>query len=140
VNAIVVDASVVVAWCFNDDASGVADETLRRLGDAERWMPSLLPIELANTLALAEKKKRATRQEIRVFFEDFESVGIEVDPEASAHAFHEIYGLCREYELTAYDAVYLELALRKGAALATLDLDLRRAAVQAGVSVVGVKK
>lgn len=137
---IVLDASIVIAWCFDDDATGIADETIDRMKNAERWIPSLLQIEVTNTLSRIERKKQTTRRVVREFLGDFESMELEVDHEAGMRAFQEIYGLCQEFGLTAYDAVYLELAMRKGAVLATLDQELRRAAVKAGVPVVTAPK
>lgn len=134
--AIVIDASVALSWCFLDDRSGVANEAFLKLDGRARWVPTVFSFEVANLLVQAEKKNRVLRQEARLFVEKLESYELETDPESTAYALHDTHALAREYGLTAYDAAYLELALRKGAILATLDMELRRAAVKAGVPVI----
>jgi predicted nucleic acid-binding protein len=138
VNAIVLDASIILAWCFRDDATGVADAAFRQLKISKRWAPSLLFLEVANLLALSERKKRISPADAQWFVEKLSAYDLVVDSETSERALHETRSLAREYGLTAYDAAYLELAVRKGAVLATLDQDLRRAAVKAGVPVIRV--
>src|SRR5206468_299434 len=95
--------------------------------------PDLWSLEIANLLALAERKKRITVADTTAFIELLDSISLSVDPEMSQRALGEILGLSRSHGLTAYDAAYLELAMRLGVPLATRDEVLRKAAKKAGV-------
>jgi predicted nucleic acid-binding protein len=88
-------------------------------------------------MALAERKKRITPAEIAEFIGELSKLEIEVDTESPARAFDHLLPLCRTHQLTSYDAVYLELAIRRRLPLASLDNNLRRGAKALGVELLG---
>ena len=101
--------------------------------DAKALVPMTWGLEVANVIAKAEEKALVTEARSGAFLEMLEDVDIEVDTATFAHALSDTLQLARRYRLSAYDASYLELALRTGLPLATLDEDLQKAARKAGV-------
>jgi len=91
-------------------------------------------VEIANSLLMAIPRGRISAEKAARFFQDLLALPIHVEPENGQNAFIGVFALATQYRLTAYDAAYLDLAIREGLALATLDEDLRRAASLAGVS------
>ena len=88
---------------------------------------------MANVIAKAEARALVTEARSEAFLEMLEEIEIEVDAATFAHALSDTLQLARRYKPSAYDAPYLELALRTGLPLATLDEDLQKAAKKAGV-------
>ena len=131
----VLDASVALAWCFEDETTTAARQILARLTAEAASVPATWPIEVANVLALAERRRRITPADSAEFIAKLEDVAILVDEETSSRAFGRVLDLAREERLTAYDAAYLELAMRLGVPLASKDADLCNAAQRLGVSV-----
>jgi predicted nucleic acid-binding protein len=131
----VLDASVTLAWCFEDEASPYAEAVLEKLAPGAAVVPSIWPLEVANALLVAERRKRLTRAKVTRFLQVLRSLPIVVDSEGGARALDTVLDLARAHGLSVYDAGYLELALRDGLPLATLDERLKRAARQAGVEV-----
>jgi predicted nucleic acid-binding protein len=131
----VLDASVALAWCFEDENTPSARQILARLRAEAASVPATWPIEVANVLALAERRRRITPADSAEFIAKLEDVAILVDGETSSRAFGRVLDLAREERLTAYDAAYLELAMRLGVPLASKDADLCDAAQRLGVSV-----
>ena len=131
----VLDASVALAWCFEDENTPSARQILARLRAEAASVPATWPIEVANVLALAERRRRITPADSAEFIAKLEDVAILVDEETSSRAFGRVLDLAREERLTAYDAAYLELAMRLGVPLASKDADLCNAAQRLGVSV-----
>jgi predicted nucleic acid-binding protein len=84
---------------------------------------------------MAERRKRATQADVTEALHVVLSLPIEIDRDTTRYVAGETAGLARQYALTIYDAAYLELAMRRGAALATSDAELARAAKKAGVAV-----
>jgi predicted nucleic acid-binding protein len=132
-NRFVLDCSVAMAWCFEDEADVLADAALRALADHEARVPGLWPLEVANVLALAERRGRLSGTDLGLFLARLGRLPIRVDAATAEHALGESLTLARTHRLTAYDAAYLELALREGLPLVTLDSALREAAERAGV-------
>jgi predicted nucleic acid-binding protein len=132
----VLDASVTLAWCFEDAASPVAERALDGLdsGD-EAIVPSLWRLELANVLVMAERRKRLNEADSARFLTLLEGLPIHISPDHGDA--QSILTLARSHGLTAYDACYLDLALRTGLPLATLSAQLAEAASRAGVLVMG---
>jgi len=133
----VLDSSVALSWCFDDEATEETREVLRQLHRDNAIAPSLLPLEIANVLALAERRQRISRSHVAEFVELVDTLAIEIDDQTSARALHDVLDLARGEQLTAYDASYLELALRLGLPLASTDAALRRAAARLGVGLLG---
>jgi predicted nucleic acid-binding protein len=134
---LVLDASVAIAWCFEDEASPQTEAIADRVSEDGALVPALWPLEVANVLVQAESRGRITPADVTARLELLGTLPIEVDWETAARAFREILALARSARLTTYDAAYLELALRRGAALATRDADLAKAARARGVEVLG---
>ena len=135
--ALVLDASVALAWCFEDEATAATREVLERLDVDVAIAPSLLPLEIANVLALAERRKRISPNHVIEFVELIVTLAIEIEEQTSSRALHDVLSLARGEALTAYDASYLELAMRLGLPLASKDVSLRQAATRVGVSLLG---
>jgi predicted nucleic acid-binding protein len=96
-------------------------------------VPALWPLEVANTLVVGERRKRSTPAQAATWLSLLEAFPITVDAETAAHAWVETLALARAQDLSAYDAAYLELAMRRGLPLATLDEKLKKAATAVGV-------
>ncbi len=132
----VLDNSVTMRWFFGDGKPSELTFAARVL-DALRTDSAIVPVtwglEVANVIARAEARALVTEARSGEFLELLEGVSIEVDAATFAHARSGTLQLARRYHLSAYDASYLELALRRGLPLATLDQELLRAAKKAGV-------
>lgn len=134
---LVLDASVTLAWCFEDERTAYAEAVLDLLANgAEAVAPAIWPFEVANALLMGEKRKRVTPAQITSMLERIADLPILVDPIRAGRAFGPILLLARKERLTEYDAAYIELAFRESLPLATLDGQLRRAARSAGVALV----
>ncbi|MBV8381398.1 MAG: type II toxin-antitoxin system VapC family toxin [Planctomycetaceae bacterium] len=96
-------------------------------------MAGIWPLEVANSLLVGERRKRSTQAEAQKWLIYLQSLGINVDGETTARAFNEILNLGRSQNLSAYESASLELAMRKGLPLATLDDKLKAAAAAVGV-------
>lgn len=129
----VLDVSVTMTWCFEDEASPETWAILDRLQDQGAVVPALWPLEVANVLLLAEKRKRTTTAQARAFIEQLLQLPIRIEDLTAQRALHEVYGLGRSSALTAYDASYLDLAIRSHLPLATTDRALVLAAQETGV-------
>ena len=132
---VVVDSSVALSWCFEDEASPQTDALLDRVRQQGAMVPGLWHVELANVLLQAEKRGRLTMAEVAEAITLVSRLRVTVDDETASRAWREILSTARTEGLTAYDAAYLELAVRRGLALATVDRALARAAKRAGVMV-----
>jgi predicted nucleic acid-binding protein len=133
VQSFVVDNSVVMAWCFVDEASAYADGVLARLVDDQAVVPGIWPLEVANVLLVAERRKRLAEADCARFLSLLSGLPIAVEQESPQRMFSEIFALARENGLSSYDASYLDLAMRSGLPLATLDRGLREAAKRSNV-------
>lgn len=129
----VVDNSVVMAWCFADEGSGYAEHVLAALETQAAAVPAIWPLEVANVLLVAERKKRLGKADSIRFLELLRELPIEVIQESPQRMTGEIMALAREQQLSSYDASYLDLAMRKGLPLATLNAALIKAAKKCGV-------
>jgi len=134
---IVVDASVALAWAFADEASEYAEEVLIALNGRAILVPALWAIEITNALLVAQRRKRVAQPEVRRFVELLRELTVVVDSQAVADTVSNILPLGREYQLSAYDAAYLDVAMRHSIPLATLDGNLRKAGRKAGVEIFG---
>jgi predicted nucleic acid-binding protein len=129
VTGFVLDASVAVAWCFEDESTPKAWALLDRLRTAPGHVPTLWALEIGNILLGAEKRRRITQARTVEFLSILGELDIRVDPDLPGRAFRDVLPLARERRLTTYDATYLELAMRLGLPLATKDKALARAAM-----------
>lgn len=117
-----------MAWCFEDEGNELADAILEKLQSSTAIVPTIWPLEVANVLLLAGKKKRITEVQSASFIDAISALPIVVDPSTSTRAMHSIFALAAQSGLTIYDAAYLELAIREKIPLITLDEGLIKAA------------
>jgi predicted nucleic acid-binding protein len=129
----VLDCSVTMAWCFDDEATPYTDGVRDCLADHQAVVPSIWPLEAANAAIMGERRKRLDEARSSRFFVLLQALPIVVDDETSSRAYSDVVHLARNYRLSAYDAAYLELAIRRGLPLACLDGKLKTAATSAGV-------
>jgi len=135
--SLVLDASITLCWCFEEEATTATDQLLERLQADSAAVPMFWHLEVANVLALAERHRRITQADTAEFIDLLETLMIDLDPETPGRAFGRVLDLARGQRLTAYDAAYLELAMRLGIPLATKDRALSDAASRLGVAVLG---
>ncbi len=132
--AFVLDASAAIPWCFKDEET----EQTRTLQDRLiRGEPVVVPehwqIELSNVLLMGVRRGRVAEADVRSFWVQLAALDILIAQHAIGAVFNAVAPLATLHRLTAYDAAYLELALRRGLPLATLDSDLATAAWAEGV-------
>lgn len=136
-NRFVLDASVALAWCFPEERGAYAQAVLDQLRSGHALVPASWSLEIANSLLVAERRQRLAPADVVRFLGLLEALPIEVDTLTATRALRETLALGRARKLAAYDAAYLELAMREAVPLATLDQSLRRAAREAGVKLEG---
>ncbi len=129
----VLDCSITLAWFFEDEADGYAEAVEDSLASASAVVPSLWSLEVANGLLVGERRRRTTEAKVTQFLALLRSLPITADDETAARAWSETLPLARAHHLSAYDAAYLELAVRRGLPLAALDEKLAAAAEAVGV-------
>ena len=132
----VVDSSVTLTWCFEDEQTAASLALLEQVVEHGAVAPTVWPLEVLNALVMAERRKRvdaAQRQRLTGFLRD---LPIALDGETAAQAWSATVQLAERHRLTVYDAAYLELAQRRGLPLASLDNGLRAAAEAVGVALV----
>jgi predicted nucleic acid-binding protein len=134
-NGIVIDASVALAWCFPDEASEYADGVLVGLDGRTAMVPAIWSAEITNALLVGERRKRIRQPEVRRFLELLKGLSILEDGQPFAETVSNVLPLAREYDLSAYDAAYLDVAVRHEAPLATLDKALQKAGRAAGLKI-----
>jgi predicted nucleic acid-binding protein len=135
VTAGVVDSSIALTWCFEDEASPETDRLFERVRDDGAVVPGLWHLEVANVLLQAERRGRIGRADVARRLMLISDLPIATDQETTPRAWREILSLARAENLTAYDAAYLELAERRGLPLMTRDKELGAAAKRLGVTV-----
>ena len=133
--AIILDSSVALSWCFEDEASPEMDAIYERVRDEGGIVPGLWHVEVGNVLVQAERRGRISAAAVAARLESLAQLPISVDIEAPARAWGAIVLLARTEGLTTYDATYLDLAMRLGLPLATNDRALADAARRAAVPV-----
>jgi predicted nucleic acid-binding protein len=124
----VIDNSVVMTWCFKDETSQYADLVLDRLEVSDGFVPSIWSLEVCNVLLVAERKNRIGEADSARFIALLSELPIIVEQEPPERMIKEIFALARKHKLSSYDASYLDLAMRKGLPIATLDKNLIAAA------------
>lgn len=134
---LVLDASVALSWCFEDEGGAMEMAVLQRLREDEAVVPALWTLEVANGLVTAERRGRLDAAGVVRSAHLLLALPIVVEPVERSGAASSVVPLARRHRLSAYDAAYLELALRRGIPLATSDAALRRAAREEGVEVLG---
>jgi predicted nucleic acid-binding protein len=135
VSGFVLDTSIAVAWCFEDEADPAVDALLDGLKARGGVVPALWPLEVTNVLLQAERRGRINMATVDGRLAAFEALPITVDTASWLHTSTAVLALARLHGLTTYDAAYLELAIRQRLPLATKDKALKRACAAVGVVV-----
>lgn len=135
----VLDSSVALAWCFEEERTDAVDALLDRTTETGAHAPLLWPLETLNALFSAERRRRIDRRKHETLAAFLRDLPVLLDPETAELAWTETASLAGRFRLTTYDAAYLELALRRRLPLASLDRELRAAAAAMNVEVLGVR-
>ena len=130
---LVVDASVALAWLFDDGDEPRAEQALEQMAEDGAVVPHLWHLETRNALLVAERRGRITAAGVKERLDALKGLPIVTDDEPDLQA---AFDLARAHDLPFYDAIFLELAKREGARFATLDESLGRAAVAERVMLV----
>ncbi len=130
----VVDGSMALAWCFPDEKAPRPQAVLDSLAETRAFVPTLWHLEVGNALLMGERRKRCTVADTAKWLSFLGSLPIIVDSETISRAWNDVLSLARAHDLSVYDASYLELALRRGLPLASLDTNLNSAAAALGVA------
>ncbi len=133
--SVVIDSSMALTWCFEDEASPQSDVIFERVRDDGAVVPALWHLELANVLLQAKKRGRIALGDVATRLKLISELPITTDHETPMRAWREVIVLARTENLTAYDAAYLELAIRRSLPLSTRDDALIAAARRVGVTV-----
>jgi len=133
---LVVDASIALTWCFEDEVTAATEAIGTQIDTDGAVVPGLWRLEVGNALLVAERRGHLNKRKVEERLALLSALPISVDAETDTQAWQDTILLARAHKLTLYDACYLELAIRIGATLATLDAALARAARHFGVAVV----
>ena len=136
----VLDSSVTLAWVFHEETTPALRQVFTRLGEHGAWVPGLWRLEVANALEMGVRRGRRSAEFRDQTLADLKLWPVKTDLQTDRQAWKDTLRLAVEYHLTLYDAAYLELAVRRALPLATLDRDLREAAVRQGVVLLGDEK
>mgnify|MGYP001360630005 CR=1 FL=1 len=134
-SALVLDCSIAVSWCFEDEASEATDQLLLKVQEQGALVPALWYLEFGNVLIQAKKKGRISEIQLMAGMDLIRQLPISTDPISPNKTMNVIMLLAIEHGLTTYDASYLELALRFNISLLTKDAHLRKAANKLGIQV-----
>jgi predicted nucleic acid-binding protein len=136
--SLVLNSSITLAWVYADETTEPVRQVFDAMAENGAWVPALWRLEVANVLEMGVRRKRHGAEFRDRALADLALFPIHVDTETEHHAWGAILRLAERYQLTTYDAAYLELALRRALPLATLDRDLRSAANSEKVPLLGV--
>ncbi len=132
-STVVVDCSVALAWCFEDETTEFTEAVLDAVVAGGAVVPCLWPLEAANVLLVAERRKRISEAQATQFLDRLLALPIQIETPVGNETWTRVHALGRTHGLSSYDAAYLDLAIRRGLPLATLDRDLKKAAENSGV-------
>lgn len=132
----ILDCSITMTWCFYDEATTHTDALLESLNNSCAWVPIIWPLEVANVLWASERSNKIKQADAVQFKLLLMKLPIQLDETTTRQIFENIADIARAQDITIYDASYLELAIRKGLALATLDKQLIKAAKRVGVTII----
>ncbi len=134
----VVDNSIVMSWCFKDEANQYADAVLDFLSEATAFVPSIWPFEVVNVLLVAERRKRLSEADSVRFMTLLSHLPIVVEYERPERTMKDLLALARSNNLSSYDASYLDLSMRKGIPIATSDRRLIEASKRIDVPILEI--
>ena len=132
VREFVLDGSLALAWYFKDEAVPYADDVAGAFPGARAVVPVIWPLEIANAVLMGGRR-RSTEAQASKWFGYLRSLPIVIDEQTNDQAWSGVVALGRAHQLSAYDASYLELALRRDLSLASLDVKLKAVASSLGV-------
>ena len=135
--SLVIDASAILPWCFDDEAIAYTEGLLNRCAAGEEVMvASVWPLEITNGLLSVQRRGRVTAEWVEQFLMQILRFRMHVELFTTQQAVRDVKQLAQTHQLTAYDAAYLELALRYNLPLATLDIELKQASFAIGVRLI----
>jgi predicted nucleic acid-binding protein len=138
VSGFVLDASLTAAWFIPDPGTAYALNVRSRLAAGlTAIVPSIWAVEVANTFVKSVRRGTLTEEAVEYGLQTLETLvssGSRISVDSNLKSVREAYALARKYQLSAYDGIYLQLAVDAELPLATLDKGLRTAAVKAGVA------
>jgi len=135
--SLVIDASAILPWCFDDEAIAYTEGLLNRCAAGEEVMvASVWPLEITNGLLSVQRRGRVTAERVEQFLMQILRFRMHVELFTTQQAVRDVKQLAQTHQLTAYDAAYLELALRYNLPLATLDIELKQASFAIGVRLI----
>src|SRR5450432_1300342 len=129
----VIDASFIASLFLPDETNDKTTALIQHIARDGAVVPALWQLEVTNMLLMAERRKRLNASEVSQVLEAMDALPITLQPTLSFQQRSEILNLARQHNLTSYDASYLELSMRLGLPLATLDKSLQKAATAVGV-------
>jgi predicted nucleic acid-binding protein len=129
----VLDSSITLAWAFEDETDAYAEAVADSLTASEAVVTTLWPLEVGSALLVGERRQRTTEAKVTQFLRLLETLPIRSDEETTLRVWKDTLPLARRHNLSVYDATYLELAVRLGLPLASLDVSLKTAAAAVGV-------
>ena len=133
----VFDSSFVAAQIIPDEKVQKIEQLYRKIKyNDEKQAPHLILYEISNLFKNLIRRKRYSYDEVMEFYQPLAAIRLVLDNETGIEYSKKLLSLCYEYNLSSYDAAYLELAGRKNAVLCTLDEDLRDAAKKHGISLI----
>ncbi len=135
--SLVLDSSVTLAWLYSEELTPAIEQVFDGVIADRAWVPSLWRLEVANSLQMSVRRGRVNTEFRDASLADLALLAIAVDPETDTFAWSATLRLAERFQLTLYDAAYLELAQRLALPLATLDQELRTASTALGVPLLG---
>jgi len=135
--SLVLDSSATLAWIYSDETTDPIRRLFDAVADDGAVAPALWRLEIANSLTVAVRRGRIDANFRRAVLSDLALLDITTDDHTDVHAWGETLSVADRFQLTVYDAAYLELAQRRNLPLATLDRELRVAAKSLGLHLMG---
>ena len=135
--SLVLDSSATLAWIYSDETTDPIRRLFDAVADEGAVVPALWRLEIANSLTVAVRRGRIDANFRRAVLSDLALLDITADDHTDVHAWGETLSVADRFQLTVYDAAYLELAQRRNLPLATLDRELRVAAKSLGLHLMG---
>jgi predicted nucleic acid-binding protein len=135
--SVVLDSSVTLTWYFEDERTPATIAVLEQIADIGAWVPTLWRLEVANGLQSAVRRGRMDAKLRDASLADLALMNVATDADTNTYAWTTTLRLAERFQLTLYDAAYLELAQRRSLPLATLDRALRAAATALGITLMG---
>ena len=137
--SLVLDSSATLAWIYSDETTNPIRPLFDAVGHEGAVVPALWRLEIAKSLTIAVRRGHIEANFRRAALTDLALLDIAIDDQPDVHAWGETLRLADFFQLTVYDAAYLELAQRRNLPLATLDGELAAAAKSLGLCLMGME-